>query len=255
MIGESSCSTIPAGTDALPYQWSCSALDTVRNGYFLPGLPYVDDPDGFVANNSIDFLPSATALLYIYPLPSSLNCSGTVSAVRYCYFDDNELGTERPIFTLLTLEQNGVFFNITYLTRVFSTPTAQICTGTSGSQYCCDSYTLRIMDQFHLPASNFAFGIIPASSVLLLGFNQVVNPEYVVEHYRETPSTFETGATIEVGSSVTDRALRLFQFFIGKYSIRYRVRGFILVHTVQWASCCGLDWWTVALLFILCKCT
>ncbi len=117
------------GTNAQLYQWSCSALNTSTNRNTLPDLRYGDDEN--VASIRGGLLPSD---LDIYPVPSTLNCSGTVSAVEYCYAglrSDVTYGTNHPVFTLLTLEQNGLTFRITGMISVHSTPTDQKCTDIS----------------------------------------------------------------------------------------------------------------------------
>ena len=194
------------------YQWKCSILDQNRNQYFLPGLTEGgDDPDGFIAANPFNFtLPEVQ--MYIYPLPASLNCNGTVSAVEYCYAYFNT-STRREeellVFTLLTLEWNERNIRITDSIGIRSTPDQIKCT----DFFCCDATRLNLMDQFHLPARNFAFAIAPSSneSAFLLGFNGTFYPQYLVRHY--TRSLFE-GSQFNVTPS--DEALRVFQFIISK---------------------------------------
>ena len=65
--------------------------------------------------------------VYIFPLPFPLNCSGTVSALQYCYIGSN-LGTQQSVFTLLFLQQSGSNFTVTKRLPVSSTPTNMICT-------------------------------------------------------------------------------------------------------------------------------
>lgn len=154
-----------------------------NNHYSLPAVRDTLPGHEFVADNFFTFLLSDPLLAYIYPLPSSLNCKGTVSAVRYCYYYNfnDEVGNELPVFTLLTLKriESSLNFTITDAIGVFSTPSFQICT----RRYCCDSSRLIPTDRFGLPAPNFAFGIVPSFQVLLLGYDEDVYPEYLVEHY------------------------------------------------------------------------
>ena len=173
--------------------------------------------DSALPDIALLLLPSLSNVVYIYPVPSTLNCSGTVSAVQYCYsVSSGALGTEREVFTLLTLQQNGLNFVVSSVITVRSTPTGQICTrGFLGIQYCCDIMALNPMDQFDLPAVNFAFGIIPEDS--LLTFNTASFPQFVAEHYRQQETTVAVGDTITFsGNTLTDRAFRLVQFFISK---------------------------------------
>ena len=200
---------------AAQYQWSCSSLDTANNRYLLPDLDIGDDSD--VAN----LIGSITNEDYIFPVPSALNCGGTVSAIWYCY-TGNSIGREQSVFTLLTLQQNNLDFTITDVIPVRSTPTTEICTARSvlivGTvQYCCDTLSLDMMDRFSLPAPNFAFGVLPEDS--LLAYNSAFLSNFLVEHYRFADSvigTPTTGNTISLNTRASDRALRLLQFFISK---------------------------------------
>ena len=68
---------------AQPYQWSCSPLDTHNDRYYLPDLPLVDEESLLTHyDNLFIYLIEAA---FIFPVPM-VNCSETVSAIRYCYF-------------------------------------------------------------------------------------------------------------------------------------------------------------------------
>ena len=208
------------GIDA-EYQWSCSPLGTANNRYILPDLGIRNHDD--VANNAANLLPSDTTVVYIFPLPSTLNCNGTVSAMQYCYIDWLNLGTEQLIFTLLILEQNGLTFTINDVAMVTSMQRRRICTRRfdienffqSGTyEYCCDTLLLD-MHQFALPVQNFAFGIIPVS---ILGYHPSItaNNRFLVEHYRFSTSVIGTPAvgnmfTLVEANRATDRSLKLLQ--------------------------------------------
>ncbi len=85
------------GVEAQMYEWSCSPLDASNNRYTLPDLRYGDDEN--VASIRGGLLLSG---LDIYPVPSTLNCSGTVLAVEFCYTglrSNVTYGTNYPVFT------------------------------------------------------------------------------------------------------------------------------------------------------------
>ena len=194
------------------YEWSCSTLDQNNNQYFLPGLAEGgDNPDAFIARNRINFLWSEVQM-YIYPLPASLNCSGEVSGVEYCYFN-TERERDPLVFTLLTLEQNGRNFIITDMIDIWSTPDQEMCTG----QFCCDSTILNPEDKFRIPAPNFSFAIVPADGdASLLGYNGISYPQYLVRHYTRSVVRSASGQ-FNVGSAEqSDEALRVFRFIISK---------------------------------------
>lgn len=89
------------GLDA-QYIWSCSPLDVELNRYYLPSLP----PASSI--NTLTVGLSDLDVIHIFPLPPNLNCSGTVSEIKYCYDTNETDGFD--VFTLLILNQNGLTF-------------------------------------------------------------------------------------------------------------------------------------------------
>ena len=178
------------------------------------------EDDGRVQANQLTLRVSSSSNIYVYPIPSTLNCNGTVTALRYCYNANIfQLGTEQLVFTLLTLEESGPSFTISDVISVRSTPTLQICTGILFIITCCDLWTLDVVKQFPLPTMDFAFGVAASDSVTLLSFSSF--SQYRVEQYiqgTETLGSLAVGSTITVNSDsmTTSSTLRLFQFVISK---------------------------------------
>ena len=244
LISSSLCGASPStrlaiciitGADAQLYEWSCSPLDADSNRYTLPDLRYEDAAN--VASIGERLEASDDDNVDVFPVPSTLNCSGTVSAVQYCYAGrriDVVYGRTYPIFTLLTLEQNGLSFEIADVIDVSSVPVEQICmerfflvTGFIGFvRYCCDTLLLGdLMDRFSLPKSSFAFGVM-STSTSINQIRYIANsfPEFQVEQYSTPASTIGTPTvggtfTLTDDSRRTDMALRLLQFVISKYSV------------------------------------
>ena len=207
------CYILSSGVES--QQLQCSALDAANNLYYFPSLRGpLEGNDERVAGAAFlnTYESSVGGATYIYSVPlTQVNCSGTVSAVEYCYRgSDGQLGTELLAFTLLTLEQNGLNFRVTDRIEIRTTPHSQICTGSiSNIQYCCDITSLNMADHFILPVSNFSFGIItPPSSVSLLGYRRL----FQVAHYQESQAIIPSvGSTFSVGSQVT-QGIRLLRF-------------------------------------------
>ena len=171
----------------------------------------------------------------VFPLPSTLNCSGTVSAVEYCYGSliflsisyNIRYRTRYLAFTLLILEQDGLNFTITDLIDIHSTPTELICTDRTFSstlvyRYCCDRFVLDNMNQFHLPASKFAFGIVRGSSSLIFHLRYPTSfSSFQVEQYSFSMTALGTPAvgrtfTLTDADRRTDMTLRFLEFVISK---------------------------------------
>ena len=165
----------------------------------------------------------------IFSIPSTLNCTGTVSAINHCYVgtrNDVAYGTDYLVFTLLILKQTGLNFTLTDIIDVRSTPMDQKCMDATllrGTlRFCCDSMPLGALDQFTLPSQNFAFGTVPVlSPVVQLKYYTKFFPEFQVE--KHTFPTSELGVlaigetfTLNNTNRKTDAALRLLQFVISK---------------------------------------
>ena len=124
--------------------------------------------------------------------------------------------SSRVVFTLLTLEQNGLSFVITDKINHSEQASAN-CTTLAGSSQmiCSDTMILDEDSIFSLPVDNFAFGIV-SSSLYAMRFFEL--PEFRVEHYRfDHESPFPNGVSNFTlnGSIRNDRALRLVEFGIG----------------------------------------
>ena len=78
---------------------------------------------------------------------------------------------------------------------------------------------LEETNQFSLPASNFAYGLVPGSSSIRLIRNS--GSDFIpAEQYSSDVSTFQIGSSFTVmsGDRRTDQTLRSLQFAIGKFS-------------------------------------
>ena len=213
------------GSSAQFYEWSCSSLDSTRNGYTLPDLDY-GDAEG-VAGDRDRVVRSNSSWVDVFSVPSALNCSGTVMALDYCYAGWPD--QETKVFTVLTLKQVNLTFKITNkinvhvnsLTNCYSRDTEQ----KPPFYYCCESLSLNITEQFHLPASNFALAIVPATSVIRQLRHRVeFFPEYRVEQYNFSKSDLNALAvgdnfTLTSADRTVEMALGFFKFEISKLTL------------------------------------
>ena len=161
--------------------------------------------------------PLRTDDILIYPLPPTLNCRGTVTKVLYKYGISNSLlGTDHLIFTILTLKQNGLSLTVTDVIPIHSTPTNQKCIRAPKFSFCLDIMPFGPENQFHLPASNFAFGIIP-TDISLLAYRPIVPIR--VGHHRLNSSGLNSQDTISVDNTTLDLTLRFLKFIISKFHL------------------------------------
>ena len=151
-------------------------------------------------------------------------------SLQYCYqATNNSINNNRTInvfaFLLLTQIENGMNFTVNKQIFIGSTPSKSICTVPSGSiqQICCDTTTLKMMDQFQLP-SNFSFGVVilnPNVRPLAITTSST-RTEYHVEQYVTLVGLTNRGTMFTLASNekVNDHTL-LFRFSIGNYYYYY----------------------------------
>ena len=101
--------------------------------------------------------------LYVYHIPATLNCSGTVVGIEFCY---KVMGNDSMIFDLLQLMKVGNQFNITSPVSHFKGDlTEDSCSG----QFCCKRS--NVSSHIQLSGDQFAFGIsIPREGMTRLPF-------------------------------------------------------------------------------------
>ena len=205
-----------SGVSGQLYEWSCSPLDATDNRFTLPYLAYEDDENVARFENTFELFSNIN--VDIYSVPTTLNCSGKVSALEYCYAGiiDATISFHQRFhaFTLLILKQSSPTFTVIDKVDVFSTPVPSICSqGRSMLEYCCDRMSLDAVKQFSLPAPDFAFGIIPSATLYVRH-----RTEFIVRRYSFTRETVivEVGSSFEPDGAATNTPLPLFRFLISK---------------------------------------
>ena len=182
------------GINSKEYQWNCSAFDSDTRGYFLPNLEASNSTavQQLASENTI--ITSSPGFSYVYPVPSAeVNCSGTVKLIEYCYSGTvSEVDIEHHLFTLSTLSilptlgdgNSNISFKVLFTKEITTIPTFENCSQDGITIFCCDVATLIEMEQFQLPAPNFAFGVsLPLSAVHLLAFSpQYLQPSTVRQY-------------------------------------------------------------------------
>ena len=112
---------------------------------------------------------------YIYTIPpesAQRNCSGTVTAVEFCYrvrtMDEVRSGETKEVFYFLSLTQdssNQRRFTVNRRIIINSTASNSICAAVSpDNRVCCENKRL----EYQVPSSTFTFGIISRKDFRLL---------------------------------------------------------------------------------------
>ncbi len=192
------------------YEWRCSPLDTDNNKYYLP------DFGGTASVLGYTWQPSVPGTTYIYDVDeSTLNCSGTVTAVEFCYFRTNSTKNHRNVFDLLTFTcQDSNSIRVTKSISISFHPSSDQC-DSSDSSKCCGVITLTEQDQFNISTSNFLIGMVNVETTNLAApftnlYSRFETPSYQLSVGRPTANSM-----LNV-SSATTRPLRLMWFHISK---------------------------------------
>ena len=173
---------------------------------------------------------------YVYPVPSaSRNCSGTVTAIQFCYRLQQlpQDGTTLHVFTLGILVQNAntAGYEESDSIDVRSTPPPGMraqsngnntfCYSLENSRFCCDLFHLNNSLSFVFPKGNFAIAIsTPSSSMARLQMyrNQTDSQEYEVSSSFITDSSLlDQGGLTPSGTSTTPLTFQAVKLLIGKF--------------------------------------
>ena len=185
--------------------WECSPL--VNGRYYFPNINVAPTSDLTDSGQS-----------YVYPIPTNLGCTGTVTAVEFCYgihqrdTTPGRLPAEGyMVFTLSTWNPSGSSFTVKDSIQVYSDPSSIACDSTDrGGRVCCDTVPLVSADQFQLPADNVvAVGItIPPMPTAIL---QILSSMDTVTVFQQQISPVR-GMTYNLGDATTGQfqALRLY---------------------------------------------
>ncbi len=108
--------------------------------------------------------------------------------------------------------------------------TEETCNGIK----CCGSHSFTSAEQFELPISNFAFGVLdPIGGHELFGFFNT-RKEFQTLHYYIPPgsvSRLTVNAAITKSGRLEDRAIRIVRFVVGKCrSVVHPVPGYSIKH-------------------------
>ena len=162
----------------LPSPFLCQPSSDQRGQVYTPNIPDSYFNHEAVAQfrpvNLTSVLNRRTYIFAVPPVSAERNCSGDVVGFQYCYqTTDANVQNEasKNLFNFLSLTQNEFEFTVNESFVVKFTSSNTTCvpppSGTTVQQVCCDTTTLGSEEVFHLPRSNFTFGIVTRAARLL----------------------------------------------------------------------------------------
>ncbi len=192
------------------YEWRCSPLDTINNKYYLP------DFGGTASVLGYTWALSVVGVTYIYDVDeSTLNCSGTVTAVEFCYFRTSSSRNHRNVFDLLILtRQDSNSIRVTKSIPISFHPSSDQCDSADSSQ-CCDIMTLTEQDQFDIAASNFLIGMVNVETPNLAAFFANMYPRFQTPSYQLSVGRPTANSMLTLSGAIS-QPLRLMWFHISK---------------------------------------
>ncbi len=192
------------------YEWRCSPLDTVNNKYYLP------DFGGTATVLGYTWAPSLQEVTYIYDVEEkTLNCSGTVTAVEFCYVRTSSSENHRNVFDLLILvRQDSNSIRVAKSVPISFHPSTDQC-GSPDSSKCCDTITLTESDQFDITPSNFLIGMVNVETQNLAAPFANMYPRFQTPSYQLSVGRPTANSMLTLTRAIT-LPLRLMWFHISK---------------------------------------
>lgn len=161
-----------------------------------------------------------TIIFSIPPRSPERNCSGTVTALQYCYESTAEFLDRGQrninIFWLLTLSRNGSRFTVSRRYMARTTPRDSVCVNSSETRRVCCAETAR---NFQITASTHWFGVtVLGQNRRPLAFADSVT-DYEVEQFQvRISNTVPAVDDTLIVDNLLNRPLLLLRFLLGKQS-------------------------------------
>ena len=156
---------------------------------------------------------------FIYTTPPESVCSGTVTAIQYCYHTTIN-NPRRDILRFLSLSRDGFDFKVMNVQTGRAVPQDD-CSILATRRICCTTATFsaNTMNQFRI-SSNYTFGamLLHNDKVRPLAFSGTADVKYKFPHFvtRLSINNPSTGFTFTLNNQNNMyRYLLLMRFFIG----------------------------------------
>ena len=154
---------------------------------------------------------------FIYTTPPESACSGTVTAIQYCY--NTKINTKPNFLRFLSLSRDGFDFTVSEKRTGKANGVCSDYPGSDGQRVCCGKKNLAINKQFRIP-SNYTFGVILLrDDIQPLVFSGTADMKYQFPHFvtglytGNPPNGFTF--TLNESDYQSDRYLLLMRLLLG----------------------------------------
>ena len=157
--------------------------------------------------------------IFIYTTPPESACSGTVTAIQYCYHAKININTTPKLSFLrfLSLSRDGFDFTVSEERTGKANGACSDYPGSDGQRVCCGKINLATNNrQFRIP-SNYTFGVILLSNdIQPLAFSGTADMKYQFPHFVKRLSTSSpTSLKLNEDDYESDRYLLLMRLLLG----------------------------------------
>lgn len=166
--------------------------------------------------------------IFTVPLESQpRGCSGTVSAIEYCYQTaSRQLGRNRASYNLLALTQEGLHFTVNASFEIRATSSNSTCSAVSSNKlFCCDVLNVTTL------SDDSAFRVLPSSGLVVGVTVRTYRPlvftdsatEFQTDQFEAVLSTGNSlpsvGSNFTLGESdvMHNSSILLMRFLIGMF--------------------------------------
>ena len=154
---------------------------------------------------------------FIYTTPPESACSGTVTAIQYCYH--TKINNERNFLRFLSLSRDGFDFTVSEKSAGRANGACSDYPGSDGQRVCCGKKNLATNKQFRIP-SNYTFGVILLrNDIQPLAFSGTTDMKYQFPHFVTRLSTGNPSTgfpfTLNEDDYQSDRYLLLMRLLLG----------------------------------------
>ena len=206
-----------------PAIFQCQSSGSSGQQVFTPRIPdhyFNQTTAASMIGKSLNSAVDRRAYIYtISPESARRDCSGTVTAVEYCYkATGRNMQQTRDVFYILSLTpsvnqtNNRTQFTVNSRININSTASDNICAVNQDSQsqfFCCENKSL----EYQIPSSNFTFGIVTRDFRLLISTNTTTEYIHQTTFAKNTLNTDTQKGNRFESDQLTNVPLLLLRFY------------------------------------------
>ena len=223
--------------------FQCQPTTDQSGQVFTPNIPdfYFNHANAraLTQQGNLTALSEERRTIFVFTTPPEATCNGTVLALEFCYLAfDGEIDRRRDFFNFASLTRNGLQFTVIDFDpfEINTNAEAAICSflvddGDDRQYICCETQTLPADEQFQIPSSDYAFGVVVLGDTdesLLLTFSGAVNTHFQFPYFQgipidnNNPDKMDETFTFRARDLQNEGSLLLLRLIIGTYLLIHK---------------------------------